>query len=445
MSFKDKLAFFKHLISDNSSQEDTQKNTQPKQGNEKNDNIQIQQQHEEYRNSQNKHKLDVLQFNITLTNILNGKDNLLKIRSILIIFVFKDLIDISPYFPTLLTEDILLSEPKEELFSKDHKYFNPIFYNELKKHPLLMLNVIEVIKEFIQIHSLQFESIYPLIANIIRANEDSTHPLRLNQMNFFNESEVNDKYKNQIIQNYPLILPFKFKYQEYINKKSFNKHLFVCANRKNILDAVWSLVSFKEKQFTLEVVFDDEPGVDSDHGGISREFIQLAFENIIEKETDLFELRNGYYWFKYHKDPSDDLLKKFKCVGILLATSILNGFNIPIRFPRYFYRKILNRNFVISDLAFFDPDLLKTVEYVQNNKISNTDNFEYIYYDQIDHYKVDLSNFRDVTGNESFKPKLITNDNKQSFVVKVNEWAFNTSVKHTFKAFQQGFQKVQLN
>ena len=69
----------------------------------------------------------------------------MKIRSILIIFVFKDLIDISPYFPTLLTEDILLSEPKEELFSKDHKYFNPIFYNELKKHPLLMLNVIEVI------------------------------------------------------------------------------------------------------------------------------------------------------------------------------------------------------------------------------------------------------------------------------------------------------------
>ena len=42
---------------------------------------------EENRNNKNKRSLDVLQFNITLTNILNGKDELLKIRSILIIFV----------------------------------------------------------------------------------------------------------------------------------------------------------------------------------------------------------------------------------------------------------------------------------------------------------------------------------------------------------------------
>lgn len=59
MSFKDKLAFFKHLISDNSSQEDTQKNTQPKQGNQKNDNIQIQQQYEEAKKEQEENKLKV--------------------------------------------------------------------------------------------------------------------------------------------------------------------------------------------------------------------------------------------------------------------------------------------------------------------------------------------------------------------------------------------------
>lgn len=400
---------------------------------------------EENRNNKNKRSLDVLQFNITLTNILNGKDELLKIRSILIIFVFKNSIDISPYFPTLLTEDILLADPKDELFSKNHKYFNSIFYNELKKHPLLMLNVIEVINEFVQIHSLQFESIYPIIAGIIHANEDCSSPLRINQMKFFDANKASEKYINQIIKNYPIILPLTIKYNEYLKRKNINIRYIISVDRNNLLNSVWSLIYLKEKQFRLEVIFKDEPGVDSDGNGLSKEFIQLVFSEILKKETELFELRNGFYWFKYHKDPSDELLKKYKCFGILLSSSIFNTISIPMRFPRYFYRKILNKGLTTSDLALFDHDLYKTIESIENDTFENYNKMEFVYSDKIDHYKVDLLTFRDVTKNEAFKPQFITKDNKQSFVLKVKEWVFNSSVKKTFKAFQEGFQRVLLN
>ncbi|KAK8846221.1 Ubiquitin-protein ligase E3A [Tritrichomonas musculus] len=400
----------------------------------------------EHRNRKKKSDIDILQFNLMLTEVLSRQTSLFKIRSVLLIFVLKNSIDISPYFPTILTEDILLDNPKEELFCKsEHRYFNSIFYNELKKHPLLMLNVIEVIKEFISIHSLQFDSIYPLIANIIEANNDLAFPFDYKQLQFVELTDSNKKYENLIMNSFPLILPFKAKLDQYHKENNIIKHYYLPVDRNKVLDAVWSLELLKEKNFKLEVLFDNEPGVDSD-SGLSREFIQLAFSELIKEEEDLFVLRDGYYYFKYHKEISDDLLKKYRCVGILLSMAILNSLPIPIRFPRFFYKKILNRELTVSDLISFDPDLYETAQYVMNNKMAkNEAKIDFVYYDRFYKYKIDLMNFREVTNSKDFQPRPITEDNKQSYIVKLKEWVFNRSISKAYRAFELGFQKIYHN
>ena len=90
---------------------------------------------EAYRNSKEKIDLNYEKFNTTLTEILSGEDDLLKIRAILLMFMMKNCIDATTIFEILLTEDIINTnaeteeetEEEESLFNSDSRYFNNIF------------------------------------------------------------------------------------------------------------------------------------------------------------------------------------------------------------------------------------------------------------------------------------------------------------------------------
>lgn len=398
-----------------------------------------------YRNSKEKIQLDHKRFNDTLTGILSQNDDLLKIRSILLIFMMKNIFDTTPIFETLLTEDILNTGRdvvySDTIFNTNNRYFNDILFNELSKHTLLILNFVEIIKSFVKKDSLGYEALYPIINKIIIANESSMTPVNSDQLIFMDETDVKDSDRQRIEDSFPIILPFKMKYQKYLNHNATGPTIRISVSRNDVLKSVWLLDDLKQCDFILKANFGEG---EIDAGGPRKEFIDLAFTEIMKKETDLFDLRNGYYWFKFHKNMTEELRKKYRSVGYLLGIAVLNKLTIPIHFPRYFYKKLLHRDFYISDLNIFNPEVFNYITWVLQNPISPDDNLDYTYRDIIDDYEVDLTDFS-IVEDPDFEPELLDDSNKDDFVSKVAEWVFDISVREPFAAFEEGYRRVNTN
>ena len=213
--------------------------------------------------------------------------------------------------------------------------------------------------------------------------------------------------------------------------------------RDDILPTVWEFDAIRDTDVSFEILFFDEEGIDA--GGLRKEFIDLSIKEIFKTETDLFDLRGNRYWFKYHnwKDlkEKEDLLNKYYCIGILIGIVILNKMQIPIHFPRYFYKKLLRRDIYQTDLVYFDKDLFQSVMYLFTNTITEDDGIPYIYSDSLGRYEVDLDTFTEVS--EDFEPPFITEENKADYAYKIADWVFNVSIKEEFEAFEKGFRKVR--
>ena len=397
-------------------------------------------------NSNEKFDINFERYNITLTNILSDQNDLLKIRAILLIIMIKNSINIMPIFENLLTEDIINNqqgvEYSDDLFNSYHRYFNDIFFNELCKHYYLMINFIEIVKSFIGkvSHSARLkvnDIIYPIINSFFLANEKSLTPVEEDKLIFMDESDLSDDDRKYIDKYFTIVLPFKLKYNEY-NKYSPSKTtLNISVNRNNVLAAVWPLADISNYDCNIRVNFGEG---ESDAGGPGREFFNIAFKEIIKPETDLFELRNKYYWFKSHKTMTEDLKKKYKSVGILLGIAVLNHMTIPFRFPKVFYKKLLRKDIDISDLHTLDPDLFERFCDLSKTNV-NQYNIEFVYNDSITGYEIDLTNFSYVESDE-YNPTPVTDENKNEFKIKYLQWLLDISVKEAFEALEEGYKKI---
>lgn len=369
--------------------------------------------------------LDVPKFRKTLIQILDGADELLKARAVALIFMLKNVIDVSQLF------DIIL----------DQFNFNRQFFEELKNHQKLMLDVVEEIR--VLLHSKKFnrEDIFPIVNLLYLANEDSPNPLSIQQMKMIEPSEVDEKQKQHILQKYPIILPFEMKYGKYLKGEKPEKSAIFSVDRYDILRTVWTLDSLQNTDVKFCVVFKDEDEV-TDQGDLTREFIDIAFHKIVDSRTDLFVLYNGHYWFKYHEHLTSEILKHYQCAGTLLALALLNRLTIPIHFPRYFYKRLLYKQATLGDLAIFDPSLYQSVKAIENNTVTGKIPLDFIYIDPVENYEIDLTDFKNVTDDKNFKPTQVVNENKGKFIDHLLLWIFEKSCQKEFKAFEEGFNRV---
>ena len=179
---------------------------------------------------------------------------------------------------------------------------------------------------------------------------------------------------------------------------------------------------------------------------MSKEFVELAFKKIIKPETDLFDLRNNYYWFKHHTysgtDHKEQYMKKYFCIGILLGMVILNKMPIPLHFPPYFYKKLLHRNITQTDLIHFDPDLFRSLVNLVNRDIPENCPVDYTYIDSMSQEEVNLENF-EIISDPNYIPTPLSNSNKDTFMKDIAKWVFDISIKDEFEAFEEGFCKVR--
>lgn len=393
---------------------------------------------------------DPNRFTKTFDKIFEKYDDLIKIRAVLIMFALKNIIDVSTIFGFIITEDKIKTEVTDEEFEKknffeeNNRYFNDIFYNQLSKHPVLMLDVIETIYSFFEKNSSQYEESYGIINRIILTNEGSLSPVPTNKLNFMEEAHVG-KFKNQILRSCPIILPFSMKYKDYLDEDPPEIRVSFSVDRENILNTIWRLDSLSNFSIRFRINFLNEEGTDC--GGLTKEFIQLAFDEIFKPETGLFDFRNNYYWFRYHNyensEQKNEMLKKYFCVGIFLGIVVLNKMTISYHFPPYFYKKLLHRNINQTDLNYFDPQLFRNFINLVSMNLTEESYVDYTFTDGLSKYEIDLTNFRDVTNDSDFAPTPLVDDNKGSYITRIAKWVFDVSIKDEFEAFENGFCKIR--
>lgn len=381
-----------------------------------------------YRNSDERFELDEERFNKTLNDIFSCGDDLLIIRAVLLILVMKNIFDVTNVFKKILKEDL-----------KHHRIFNDIFFNELKKNQILILNFVEVIKSIIKQKKVDLDTIYPIIKQVINADETSPTPVESNKLEFMDEDDFQEE---EIYKNFPLILNFNIKYKNYCSYKPNLPTITIKVCREEVLKSVWSLDELNIFNFKIKTDFGEG---ENDEGGPTREFIELAFTNIVKPETGLFEIRNGNYWFKYTREVTEEMKKKFRSFGTLLGIAILNQLTIPIHFPRYFYKKLFNRKACIEDLNLYDPNLFNSLKYIQDHSCKKEDMLDFSYIDNEEGFEIDLTNFSYVEDSDNFQPESLTDENKNEFISRTIEWIFDRSIKDQFESFQEGFKRINVN
>ncbi|KAL6632416.1 hypothetical protein U3516DRAFT_656021 [Neocallimastix sp. 'constans'] len=175
-----------------------------------------------------------------------------------------------------------------------------------------------------------------------------------------------------------------------------------------------------------------------------KKVLDIQFLN--EDGIDCGEIGNpGYSLFKYIKENSyrmninpesgianENHLDYFEFIGIILGIAIFNSQHLDVSFTLPFYKRLLNKNLILSDLKYIDPDIYKSLNWLKENngvedlfltfEIENEDSFG-------NKEKIELK------PNGSEIP--VTDENKEEYI-KLN----TTKDKDQMEAIKRGFYKV---
>lgn len=218
--------------------------------------------------------------------------------------------------------------------------------------------------------------------------------------------------------------------------------------RSNLLVDALSLIELQDQENSailrkqLFVEFENELGIDQ--GGVSKEFFQLAIDELLNKGYTFFvyDEKTKYYWFTPCTLESE---KEFKLIGMLFGIAIYNNVLLDVQFPPVFFRKLMGKLGTIEDLQFSHPQLHQSLTslldfegtdedfedcFMLTFQISVTDNFG------------SVVSFNLKEGGESLP---VTKQNRQEFVDLYSDFILNKGIEEAFKAFRRGFVKITFN
>lgn len=410
------------------------------------------------RNSEIPMKFDTKLFTELLSEIFSSNlDPLLKIRTALLVVMCKNYINISDIFNVLLTFDTLDSKTARDgldniFIHEGNALFNDTFFAQLAKNRMLILDTVDCFRDFMDSQErLQFDQLYPIMYKIIRTNDNLDAPLESRELNFdfifsYKDKMPQDEYDHfvQRIRNeYPILLPLSERLKEYQEACKPSNEAHIRVSRENPLEAVFRLKNIQNiRSSSFYIKIDGEDAIDC--GGVTKEFIELVAKELVKPENNILTVVNNFYWFPYYKTVDVELLSKYENLGIFFALVIKNKLEIPIRFPRYFFKKLLHRPISTqADLPLYlDPIVMQSYMFMINTPCVENEEFPYVYPGR--GIEIDLSNFKDITDNPDYKPPIITDENKGSLLTNLSTWAFDKSISKIWKAFETGFYSVEI-
>lgn len=142
------------------------------------------------------------------------------------------------------------------------------------------------------------------------------------------------------------------------------RYFVMTISRANVLEDAIGQIWRRERQELLRPLKvrlgkgEGEEGLD--HGGVQQEFFRLVFAEAFNPAYNMFETDSTTHmtWFT----PSSlEPLYKFEALGILMGLAIYNGVTLPITMPLVFYMRILGLEVKeIADIEDGWPELAKS-------------------------------------------------------------------------------------
>ncbi|KAL2098052.1 hypothetical protein ACEWY4_007259 [Coilia grayii] len=160
-----------------------------------------------------------------------------------------------------------------------------------------------------------------------------------------------------------------------------------------------------------------------------RDFFLNVFRELYSSNMFMHNDKVTLVWF-----PSEPRVQveKYFLFGMLCGLALYNKSVVHLPFPSALFKKLLNINPTLEDLAEINSSVARSLQHVLDYE--DVDDMEFAFSISWDNREVELD--PDEVG------KLVTNSNKKEFVQAYVDYALNKSVEKVFEEFRRGFFKV---
>lgn len=218
-----------------------------------------------------------------------------------------------------------------------------------------------------------------------------------------------------------------------------NPYLVLYVGRENIVNDTLNQLadqSAADLKKPLKVQFHGEDAVDA--GGVKKEFFLLLLKEILDPKYGMFTEypESRCIWFNTQSFEEDVM---YYLIGIVCGLAIYNFTIIALPFPLVLYKKLLKQKPTLKDLQDLSPTLAKGLQNLLDYDGDDLENTFFLTFEvSVEHYGHTLSHELKKGGSHI----KVTKENRQEYVDLYVDFVLNTSVKHCFEAFSQGFYKV---
>lgn len=214
-----------------------------------------------------------------------------------------------------------------------------------------------------------------------------------------------------------------------------NRYIFKINRNYIVHDSISQMKNVSIEKFRFQelvIDFEGEQGIDA--GGITREWLNLVVNNIINPEFGLFIFSSG----------SDSKIKPFHCsskiedhleyfyfLGRIISKIIIEGYSVNIPFERSVFNFLLGFENTLEDVKIIDQELYCSYLSVLNEDVSNLDLFFSVeYFDFGVPKEVDLKpNGRNIQ---------VTNENKHEYIDLLIKNNFETMIIDQLTMLKKG-------
>jgi E3 ubiquitin-protein ligase HUWE1 len=258
----------------------------------------------------------------------------------------------------------------------------------------------------------------------------------LNTLLHWNSNLLNESMA--FLRHEPNAIDFNFKLSDFRRRlgKRRGSSILLRVKRENcLLDSFKEIQKQKSLDGQLHVRFEGEEGADA--GGLTREWLQILSEALVDERYALFVHSQDSSSFQPNPFSSvnPNHLEYFQFAGVVVALAIRHNVPIDIHFTRAFYRHIIGHRPVFSDLQSFDPELYTNLNWIMENDVTNLALT----------FAVNYNRFGSVEEEElepNGKNTMVTNANKQQYVRLLCEFHMTKRTEEQLLRFLKGFYSV---
>ncbi|CAM41641.1 putative ubiquitin-protein ligase-like [Leishmania braziliensis MHOM/BR/75/M2904] len=236
----------------------------------------------------------------------------------------------------------------------------------------------------------------------------------------------------------PNLIDFNFKLTDFRRRLGLRRgpNILLRVNRQTcLLDSFKELQKVKSFGGQLHIRFHGEEGADA--GGLTREWLQLLSESIVDESYALFiHSQDG---MSFQPNPFSSVnpnhLEYFQFAGVVTGLAIAHNVPIDIHFTRAFYRHIIGHRPVFSDLQSFDPELYTNLNWIMENDVTDLGLTFAVNYDR-------FGSVEEEALEPNGKDTAVTNANKQQYVRLLCEFHMTRRTEDQLLRFLKGFYSV---